>query len=92
MIIINIESTSGQINSPFFFKVHCTHKTRARGLSYEFNLLQKHATSEICQIKVDIADTKAKLKQAEEANDFARRDRLEDLLIEQLKKKTSFQH
>jgi hypothetical protein len=48
--------------------------------------------SEICQIKVDIADTKAKLKQAEETNDFARRDRLEDLLIEQLKKKTSFQH
>ena len=44
MIIINIESTYGQINSPFFFKVHCTHKTRARGLSYEFNLLQKHAT------------------------------------------------
>jgi hypothetical protein len=48
--------------------------------------------SEIDQIKVDIADTKAKLKQAEEAKDFFRRDRLEGLLIEQLKKKTSFQH
>jgi hypothetical protein len=42
--------------------------------------------SEIDQIKVDIADTKAKLKQAEEAKDFFRRDRLEGLLIEQLKK------
>ena len=41
--------------------------------------------SEIDQIKVDIADTKAKLKQAEEAKDFVRRDRLEGLLIEQLK-------
>jgi hypothetical protein len=42
--------------------------------------------SEIYQIKVDIADTEAKLKQAEEAKDFVRRDRLEGLLIEQLKK------
>jgi len=41
--------------------------------------------SEIYQIKVDIADTEAKLKQAEEAKDFIRRDRLEGLLIEQLK-------
>jgi len=41
--------------------------------------------SEIYQIKVDIADTEAKLKQAEEAKDFVRRDRLEGLLIEQLK-------
>jgi hypothetical protein len=42
--------------------------------------------SEIDQIEVDIADTKAKLKQAEEAKDFVRRDRLEGLLIELLKK------
>ncbi len=42
--------------------------------------------SELDQIKVDIAETKAKLNQAEEAKDFARRDRLETLLIEQQKK------
>jgi len=32
-----------------------------------------------------MSDTEAKLKQAEEAKDFVRRDRLEGLLIEQLK-------
>ena len=43
--------------------------------------------SEIDQIKIDIAETKAELKHAKDAEDFARRDRLETLLIEQQKKK-----
>ena len=43
--------------------------------------------SEIDQIKIDIAETKAELKHAKDAKDFARRDRLETLLIEQQKEK-----
>ena len=42
--------------------------------------------SEIDQIKVDIAQTKAELKQANDDKDLVRRDRLETLLIEQQRK------